>query len=331
MATSGERDTSLRAYDTFPKLLLRNAEQFADRPAYRVKDLGIWQSWTWAEAAEEVRNLSLGLAKLGLERGDKVAVIGSNRPQLYWSLNAVEALGAIPVPLYADSVAEEMKYVLDHAEARFAICEDQEQVDKVLSVYDTLPKMETVVFDDPRGMRHYDQSYLHAFGKVQGLGREFHQANPEFFLDEIAKAGADDLATIVYTSGTTGNPKGVMLCHRNLLDAAAHLVKLDNITADDDTLAYLPLAWVGDQIYSMGEAHIAGFTVNCPESSDTVLIDLKDIGPTAFFSPPAIFEGFLTQIQIRMEDASKWKQRLYAYFMDVASTSTRLPSGSESG
>ncbi|MCH9674969.1 MAG: AMP-binding protein, partial [Gammaproteobacteria bacterium] len=315
---SAERDASLRAYDTFPKLLLRNAERFANRPAYRIKDLGIWQAWTWSETAEEVRQLALGLHHLGVRRGDKVAIVGTNRPQLYWALNAVEAIGGIPVPLYADAVAEEMKFVLAHAEAKFAICEDQEQVDKIVSVKDDLPNMEALVFEDARGMRHYKQPFLHAFRDVQASGKAHGEANPQLFLDEVAKAKGEDLATIVYTSGTTGDPKGVMLRHQNLIDAAAHLVKLDNITEQDDTLAYLPLAWVGDQIYSMGEAHIAGFTVNCPESSDTVMIDLKDIGPTAFFSPPAIFENFLTQIQIRMEDASKIKQRMYRYFMSVA-------------
>ena len=227
-------------------------------------------------------------------------------------------MGGIPVPLYADAVAEEMKFVLQHAQVRFAICEDQEQIDKILSIKDELAEIEFLVFEDERGMRHYTQPFLYSFKTIQAKGVEHGRRHPELFLEEIAKATGDDLATLVYTSGTTGNPKGVMLRHKNLLDSAMHLAKLDNITERDETLAYLPIAWVGDQIYSMGEAHIAGFTVNCPESSDTVIIDLRDIGPTLFFSPPAIFEGFLTQIQIRMEDASKFKQTLYRYFMSVA-------------
>ena len=314
----GEREAALHAYDTFPKLLLRNAERFADHPAYREKDLGIWQTWSWAEAAEEIRQLALGLHSLGLKRGDKVAIVGANRPQLYWSFNAIESMGGIPVPLYADAVAEEMKFVLQHAQVRLAICEDQEQVDKILSIKDELAEIELLVFEDERGMRHYTQPFLHSFKGVQARGIEHGRHHPELFFEEIAKASGDDLATLVYTSGTTGDPKGVMLRHKNLLDSAKHLAKLDNLTESDETLAYLPMAWVGDQIYSMGEAHVAGFTVNCPESSDTVLIDLRDIGPTLFFSPPAIFEGFLTQVQIRMEDASKFKQKLYRYFMSVA-------------
>jgi len=313
-----DREQSLAACDTSPKLLLRNAERFANRPAFREKDLGIWQTWSWAETAEETRALALGLHALGLERGDKVTVVGANRPQLYWAFDAIEAMGGIPVPLYADSVADEMKYVLQHAGIRFAICEDQEQIDKLLSLKDEVSNLELLVYEDDRGMRHYDQTFIHAYGDVQARGREVQDQNPELYLDEVAKANGDDLAAIMYTSGTTGNPKGVMLRHRNLIDSARHLVELDHMTEDEEILAYLPLAWVGDQIYSMGEGHVAGFTVNCPESSDTVMIDLRDIGPTAFFSPPAIFEGFLTQIQIRMEDASRFKQWLYEYFIGVA-------------
>jgi long-chain acyl-CoA synthetase len=316
--SNANREASLEAHDTFPKLLLRNAECFATHPAFRHKDLGIWQTWTWADAAKEVRKFALGLHSLDLQRGDKVAIIGTNRPQLYWAFDAIEAMGGVPVPLYADGVADEVKFVLLHAETRFAICEDQEQIDKVLSIMDDLPKMETLIYQDSRGMRHYHQPFIHAFESVQSRGAAHDQSNPEFFLDEVAQANGDDLAAIMYTSGTTGNPKGVMLRHRNLLDAAARLVDVDGMTKDEDTLAYLPLAWVGDQIYSMGEGHVAGFTVNCPESSDTVLIDLKDIGPTAFFSPPAIFESFLTQIQIRMEDASSFKRKMYQYFLGVA-------------
>ena len=282
--TQNNRDASLKQYDTFPKLLLRNAELFAGLPSFREKDLGIWQSWTWAEAAEEVRRFSLGLAALGLKRGDKVAIIGANRPQLYWSFDAIEAIGGIPVPLYADSVAEEMQFVVEHAEVRFAICEDQEQVDKILDMMEKLPSIEVVIYEDPRGMRHYDDEFLHQFTDVQDMGDTFGAENPDFYLNEIARASGKDMAIIAYTSGTTGDPKGVMLSHANLIDSARHLVEMEGMSADEEHLAYLPLAWVGDQIYSMGEGHVAGFTVNCPESPDTVLLDLREIGPTSFFA-----------------------------------------------
>lgn len=313
-----DRAASLRAYDTFPKLLLRNAEQFADQPAFRLKDLGIWQTWTWAQTLEQARALALGLHEQGLKRGDKVAIVGTNRPLLYCAFDAIEALGGVPVPLYADGVAEEMKYVLGHAETRFAICEDQEQIDKILSIKAELPAMETLIYEDGRGMRHYKETFVHNIAAVQEQGRAFQKSNPEFFLDQVAMANGEDLLGIFYTSGTTGTPKGVMLSHANVLESARHLAEMDGMTPGEDTLAYLPLAWIGDHVYSMGEGHVTGFTVNCPESSDTVMIDLRDLGPTAFFSPPAIFEGFLTQIQIRMEDASPFKRKMYAYFMDVA-------------
>ena len=315
----GANGVSLGVYDTFPKLLMRNAKQYADRPAFRLKDLGIWQTWTWAQSAHQVRQMAMGLHELGVQRGDHVSIIGSNRPFLYWAFDAIEALGAIPVPLYADGVAEEMKYVLHHAEVRAAVCEDQEQVDKVLSVKDDIASLEFLIYEDLRGMRHYDQPFLHSIEALQEAGREADKADPNFLEEEINKAEGDDLAAVFYTSGTTGNPKGVMLSHSALLIAASQISSIDGMTDQEDTLAYLPMAWVGDQIYSMGQGHVTGFCVNCPESSDTVMIDLKDIGPTAFFSPPAIFEGFITQIQIRMEDASRLKRRIYTYFMDIAS------------
>ena len=309
---------SLQAHDTFPKLLLRNADQFGHRPAFREKDYGIWQSWTWAEMAAEIRAFACGLAALGVARGDKIAIIGQNRPQLYWSFDAIQCLGGVPVPLYADSVADEMAYVLAHAEVGMAICEDQEQVDKVLSVMDRVPTLEAMVYKDTRGMRHYRQPFLHALDEVQARGREHDRQQPDFFDGEVAKGQGGDVAIIAYTSGTTGNPKGVMLSFDNLATSCRLAIEMEGLTEEEEILAYLPLAWVGDHFFSYGQHHIAGFTVNCPESSDTVMMDLRDIGPTSFIAPPAIFEGFLTQIQIRMEDASRFKRRLYRYFTEVA-------------
>jgi long-chain acyl-CoA synthetase len=313
-----DAQASLAACDTVPKLLLRNATKFTDKTAYRVKDLGIWQAWTWAETADEVRNLALGFAALGMVRGDKVAIVGSNRPELYWAIDAIEAIGGIPIPLYADSVADEMRYVLEHAEVRFAICEDQEQIDKIMSIMTHLPKLETLIFEDQRGMRHYQETFLHSFEKVQETGRKENAAKPEFFENEIAKANGEDMAMVVYTSGTTGNPKGVMLTHNALIDAARGLCDIEGYSEDEDFLAYLPMAWIGDHLFSTVAGHYAGFAVNCPESTDTVMTDLKDIGPTILFSPPAIFENFLTQIQIRMEDSGKFKRWIYDRYMKVA-------------
>ena len=304
--------------DTFPKILLRNAKVRGGRTAYREKDLGIWQSWTWAAAADEVRRLACGLAKLGLKRGDRIAIAGSNRPQMYWSFDAIQAIGAVPVPVYADSVADEIRFVLDHAEVRCVICEDQEQVDKVLSIMDRLPTIEILIYEDERGLRNYTESFLYAFDKVQEDGAQFDRENPDFFAGEVAKSKGGDLAIIAYTSGTTGNPKGVMLSFDNLVNSARLALEMEGMTEREEVLAYLPLAWVGDYWYSVAQHHVAGFTINCPESSDTVMLDLRDIGPTFLLAPPAIFENFLTQIQIRIVDAGWIKRKLYDYFIAVA-------------
>ncbi|MDP6343350.1 MAG: AMP-binding protein [Alphaproteobacteria bacterium] len=308
---------SLRRYDTFPKILLRNAEERPDDPAYRIKYHGIWQTYSWRRTADMARELALGLADLGVKRGDKVAMIGYNRPEFYIAFDALEGLGAIPVPLYADSVADEMEYVLDHAEVSFAICEDQEQTDKILAVRERLPAVQTLIYVETKGMRNYHQPFLHEFAEVMAKGREFEAANPDFWLTEVAKANGDELALIAYTSGTTGRPKGVMLSANALIDAGKMGIEFDGLK-DEEILAYLPLAWVGDHFISFGQGHVGGFTVNCPESTDTVMLDLKDVGPTSFLAPPAIFENFLTQIQIRMEDAGWIKKAMYDYFIRVA-------------
>ncbi|MEE3156222.1 MAG: AMP-binding protein, partial [Pseudomonadota bacterium] len=304
--------------DSIPKLLLHNAATRGTRPAIREKDFGIWQNWTWADVLSEVRALACGLAALGLGRGDKLAIIGDNRPQLYWSMVAAQAIGAIPVPMYQDAVANELQYVLDHAEARFAVAEDQEQVDKLLEIKDRCPRLETIVFDDSRGMRNYGQAFLKGFDAVQQAGRDYDAANPSFFDNAVAAAKRADIAIMLYTSGTTGQPKGVMLTFDNVIISARNTMAWDNLSDADDIVAYLPMAWVGDNVFSMGQSYVCGFCVNCPESSATVMQDIREIGPTYFFAPPAIFENILTQVMIRMEDAGAIKRRMFHYFMSVA-------------
>jgi long-chain acyl-CoA synthetase len=306
------------ALDTFPKLLLDMASKRGDRPAMREKNLGIWQTWNWREVADNVAQLACGLAAMGLKRGDKVAIVGDNRPELYWAVAASQSLGAVAVPIYQDSVATEMQYVLDHAETRFVFAENQEQVDKLLSIKDQIPRVEHIIFKDPRGLRHYDQPFLHPIEAVRAKGREFAAANPDFLAREIAKGKGADVSVICYTSGTTGRPKGVMLSYANLIFGARGATEFEGLDENHELLSYLPMAWVGDHFFSYAQALIAGFTINCPESADTVLIDLKDVGPTYFFAPPRIFENILTSVMIRMEDASWIKRRLFAYFMGVA-------------
>tara|TARA_R110002124_G_scaffold93072_4_gene236425 strand:- start:15886 stop:17847 length:1962 start_codon:yes stop_codon:yes gene_type:complete len=304
--------------DTFPKLLAANARIRGGKPASREKDYGIWQTWTWSDVADEVRALACGLAALGFKRGDRLAIIGDNRPHLYWSMPAAQAVGGVPVPIYQDSVADEMQYVLAHAECRFAVVENQEQVDKLLEIKDRLPLLETIIYHFPRGMRHYTQDFLHLYADVQDKGRAFDAANAGFYDGEVAKGAGGDLAIMVYTSGTTGRPKGVMLSADNLIQTARNAADWEGLTDDDEMLAYLPMAWVGDHIFSVAQAFTHGFCVACPESAETVLQDLREIGPTYFFAPPRIFENILTTVMIRIEDAAPWKQRMFHYFMDLA-------------
>jgi long-chain acyl-CoA synthetase len=307
--------------DTFPKLLLRNAWRFGDRPAMRHKDLGIWQTWTWARVLDEVRAYAMGLHRLGLRRGDTIAIVGANRPKLYWSVMAAQVLGAVPVPVYSDAVADELAFVLAHSEVRFAAVQDQEQVDKILSVADRLPKLEKMVYDWGRGLRDYDHTNLHAIADVIADGRSAlaKDASAASWLDGEIKAGkGSDTSIILYTSGTTGQSKGVVLSAQGCISAGSDTVAFDHLTERDEALAYLPLAWVGDHYLNYVQAIIAGFCIACPESGATVTEDLREIGPTFFFAPPRIYEQMLTRITVRMEDAGFFKRHLFHYFIGVA-------------
>lgn len=302
---------STGALQSVPALLRRNATQFAERAAYREKEYGIWQSWTWSQALEEIEALSLGLIGLGLNRGDYVAIIGRNRPALYWSIVAVEMAGGVPVPLYQDAVTEEMTYVLEHCGARFVIGGDQEQVDKVIEAQETLQGIEQIIYVDRRGMRKYDHTMMNALEDVQAEGRAARQRLlPELQARE-AELNYDSTCVMLYTSGTTGKPKGVVLSNRNIIESSKASCEFDDLRMEDEVLAYLPMAWVGDFIFSIGQAYWTGFCVNCPESAETMMTDLREIGPTYFFAPPRVFETLLTSVMIRMEDAGRFKKRLF--------------------
>ncbi len=300
--------------DTPPKLLLRNALWFTERPAYREKTLGIWQTWAWAQVKDEVRALAIGLHTLGLKRGETVAIIGDNRPQLYWTFAAAQSLGALPVPIYQDAVADEMEVAL-------AVVENQEQVDKLLGIAERVPTLRRIIYDDPRGLKKYDHERLHALADVQELGRQELKKNPRtdaWWQNEIAAGKGADASVMLYTSGTTGQPKGVILSHENLIVTAENANRFDKLTEDDEIIAYLPMAWVGDHIFSYGQAYVAGFCVACPESIETAVEDRREIGPTFFFGPPRRFEAGLTDIVVRMQGASPLKRRLFEWFMRVA-------------
>jgi len=302
--------------DTFPRLLLEHARVRGDRPATREKDLGIWQTWTWAAVAADVRALACGLAAEGFRRGMHLAIIGDNRPRLYWSMIAAQALGGVPVPMYQDAPAAEFAYVLNDAEIAYAVVEDQEQVDKMLESRPAVPSLAHIFYDDARGLRNYEG--VTALDVLMEKGRAFDRAHPGFFDTEVAKGRAEDVSVMLYTSGTTGMPKGVRQTHRAFIVAAHGGVEFDHLVADDSMLSYLPMAWVGDHLFSYAQWLVAGFTINCPESGDTVMTDLREIGPTYYFAPPRVFENLLTQVMIRMDDASSIKRWLFAHFTGVA-------------
>jgi long-chain acyl-CoA synthetase len=307
--------------DTLPKLLIHNAASIGARPAMRQKDLGVWQAWTWQQVLEEVRAFSVGLAELGLKRGDKFTIIGSNRPRLYWAICAGQALGAVPVPVYADAVADEMAYVLAHAEVMLAVVEDQEQVDKVIAISDRLSQLGRVIYDEPRGLKDYDHGRLIAFTDVQDIGRKKLASDPECLRRweaGIAAGKGSDLSIILYTSGTTGRSKGVMLTYENTIISARNANAFDRLGHEEEVIAYLPLAWVGDYFFSYVQAYAAGYCVNCPETPDTVVQDRREIGTTYAFAPPRVYENVLTLTTVRMADAGPLKRRMFDFFLGVA-------------
>jgi long-chain acyl-CoA synthetase len=310
--------TKLPADATIPRLLALQAKTRPDAPAMREKSMGIWRTLSWMEYYRLVSDFALGLAALGFKRDDVLAVIGDNRPRLYAAQLAAQCLGGIPSPLYQDAPAEELAYVLEHAEASIVVAEDQEQVDKIFAIRSRLPKLRLVVYDDTRGMFHYKDEKLHAWDAIVALGREFGAQHAGFLEAEIAKGSPRDVALLCYTSGTTGRPKGAMLSHANLFASAAAFLSQTDLRPEDDWLAYLPMAWIGDALYTLVVQVIVGFACNCPESPETVQRDLRELGPSAFLAAPRIWENLLTQIQVKATDASWLKRRVFEYFRDKA-------------
>lgn len=304
---------------TFPHILIDNAKKFPPtKAAIREKDYGIWQSYSWQDYLDQTRDFALGLASLGFKREDKMAIIGDNRPQLYWGMAASQCLGGVPVPLYQDAIHKELQYIVGHSECRFALAEDQEQTDKLMVLKDEIPSLKYIIYDDPRGLQNYKKDWLVAFTDVQEMGRRFDKENPDYFMNTVNEVKPDDMSIIVYTSGTTGDPKGVMLTHRMVADCSRGFLEWDNLDETENVMAYLPMAWIGDHIFSYGQALCSGFTVNCPESTATVVNDQKEIGPTHIFAPPRIWENILTQVMIKNEDSAWIKQKSFHYFMKVA-------------
>ncbi len=304
--------------DTFPKLLLLHARVRGALPAIREKDLGIWQTWTWQHFADEVRALACALAELGLKRGDHMALVGDNRPRIYAAMCAAQCLGAIPVPLYQDAVAAEMAFPIQNAEIEHALAEDQEQVDKLLEILPKCPTLKHIIYDEPRGMRSYTQRELTSYDTLLEAGRAALGRDPAFLEGEIAKGRGEDAAIMLFTSGTTATPKGVVLTYRALIEAGRAGAELEKLDDRDVILAYLPPAWVGQFIFAVAQPFVTGYCICCPESAETVMTDMREIGPTYYFAPPRVLEALLTQVSIRMEDAGAVKRWLYRRFMDVA-------------
>jgi long-chain acyl-CoA synthetase len=319
---------ALGTLDTFPKLLMHHAQVRGSRPAIREKDLGIWQTWTWKRFADEVRALAGGLAAAGFRRGDHLALVGDNRPRIYAAVCAAQCLGGIPVPLYQDAVASELVFPIQNAQIRFAVAEDQEQVDKLLEILPQCPTLERIYYDDPRGMRHYAQPQLMSYEQLLKSG----EGSAALVEREIDKGSGSDTAAMFFTSGTTGVPKGVVLTHDALIDRARAVAQLEKLADDDVVLAFMPPAWIGQNIFSYAQPLVVGYCICCPESAETVVGDMREIAPSYYFAPPRIFEALLTQVSVRMEDAGAFKRWLYRYFMGVAKrVGTRILERKEVG
>ncbi|HTQ34237.1 MAG TPA: AMP-binding protein, partial [Stellaceae bacterium] len=313
---------------TLPQVLRRNAQTRAGKPAMREKDRGIWQLYSWQRYWDETRDFALGLAAAGFSAGDKLAVIGENRPRLYFAQLAAMSLGGVAVPAYQDAIATELAYILDHAEVSVIVAEDQEQVDKALSLRDRLPHLKLIVYDDPRGLGDYDEPLLKSFEAVSESGRVFGRDHPGYVEATVEAGKPTDLCLFSYTSGTTSRPKGVMLSHANLLSAADALAKADDVRASDDHIAYLPMAWIGNSLLSMALHIWVGFTSNYPEKPETLLRDMRELGPTIALAPPRFWENTLTAVLVRAADATPMKRRLFNYFRRVAERAeTRRSAG----
>ncbi|MBI4636999.1 MAG: AMP-binding protein [Candidatus Rokubacteria bacterium] len=312
------RPVEITAELTLPKLLLATARHYGDgKVAMREKEFGIWRPITWREYLAEVRDLALGLMALGLQRGDKVALIGHNRPEGLWAEMAALAVGGVVVWLFQDAMLDEVQYVLDHSDARLLVGEGQQEADKGLAIRARCPKLERIVWDDPKGMRGYDDPCLVSLAEVRRLGRELDARNPQAFERMIAQGRGDDVALLFYTSGTTAQPKGALLTHGNMLKMGQNMLAVDPCGEADDFVSFLPFSWIGEQMMSISCGLMAGFTLNFPEDPETVQRDIREIAPQVLFSPPRIYEQMVRTVQVKVLDAPWTKRNAYGWAMGV--------------
>jgi len=306
------------AAETVPQLLLERAKEYGDKKvALREKEFGIWQPVTWREYLEHVKYFCLGLVSLGLEREDTIAVIGDNRPEWIYAELAAQSAGAKSIGIYQDAIVREMVYIITHADVKFIVVEDQEQVDKILEMWDDLPGVRKVIYYDPKGLRSYQQDFLMYFYDVEELGRAFEKEHPGWFEESVARGKGSDLAILSTTSGTTGNPKLAMLTHHNLLSMGRNLMAVDPIEPEDEFVSFLPLAWIGEQMMSFACSLQRGFTLNFPEKPETAQANIREIGPRVMFSPPRIWENMVSRVQVKIEDSSWLKKKIYNWALPV--------------
>ncbi|MFH1350910.1 MAG: AMP-binding protein [Pseudomonadota bacterium] len=303
---------------TIPKLFLQQCKRYwNNKVAMREKEFGIWIPYTWRDYYENVKNLCLGMVSLGLKKGDKVAMMGDNRPEGLWAEMAALCAGGIAVWLFRDSMMEEVKYIVDHSDARFFVGEGQEEVDKTLSIKDACPKLQTIIWDDPKGMRNYTQDFLISIKKVQELGKELDKKDPDLFEKVINQGNGDDICLLFYTSGTTALPKGALLTHWNMLTMGRNLMSVDPCYDTDDFVSYLPYAWIGEQMMSISCGLQVGYTLNFPEEPETARDNIREIGPHVMFAPPRLYEGMTRQVQVKYIDATWIKRKVYEFATKV--------------
>ena len=303
--------------ETLPQFLKQHAEQTPEKIAIRLRDYGIWQALTWNQYYEHVKYFSLGLVSLGLKPEETIAIIGDNRPEWVMAELAAQSAGAKSIGLYQDSVVEEMIYIFNHADVSFIIVEDQEQVDKILEMWDELEGVKKVIYYDPKGLRNYTEDFLLYFPEVENEGRTYETKNPGWFEERIEQGKGSDLAILSTTSGTTGDPKLAMLTHQSMISMGHNLMSVDPLEPEDEFVSFLPLAWIGEQMTCMSCGLQIGFTVNFPEEPETVQNDIREIGPQVMFSPPRIWENLVSQVQVKIEDSSWLKQKLYHWSMPI--------------
>jgi long-chain acyl-CoA synthetase len=303
---------------TLPALLRRNALQFGDKKvALREKEFGIWQAITWKEYYQNVRDFALGLHQLGFKKGDKLAVIADNRPEWFYSELAVQSLGGAVVGIYPDSHLDQVEYIINHSDSIFVMVGDQEQADKILSIKERCSGIKKAVVDDPKGMRGYDDPLFVFLKDVQKSGRELASQYPNLFDEMIDQIQPEDVGVIVYTSGTTGLPKGSMITHKNMTSIASFIDQVDKAYETDQYVSFLPLSWIGEQHFALYWSLTKAFTVNFPEKVETAQQNIREIGPHIMLAPPRIWEKMCSDIQVKIQDAAWIKRMVYKLFLSL--------------